>query len=80
MRVLHLRGCAGSDSSASDDELGHRSGFLSFRVVRLFFVRGGAESVESLWTILIRAISRFRVRGPGLTTFFPHFRLSAVYS
>ena len=62
--VLPLRGCAGSDSSASDDEPGHRSGFLSFRVVRPFFVRGGAASVESLWTILIRAISRFRIRGP----------------
>ena len=64
VRVLPLRGCAVSDSSASDDEPGHRSGFLSFRVVRPFFVRGGAESVESLWTILIRAISRFRVRDP----------------
>ena len=63
MRVLPLQGCAGSDSSASGDELGHRSGFLSFRVVRPFFVRGGAESVESLWTILICAISRFRIRG-----------------
>ena len=47
MRVLPLRGCAGSDSSASDDEPGHRSGFLCFRVVRPFFVRGGAESMES---------------------------------
>ena len=63
MRVLPLQGCAGSDSSASGDGPGHRSGFLSFRVVRPFFVRGGAESVESLWTILICAISRFRIRG-----------------
>ena len=47
MRVLPLQGCAGSDSSASDDEPEHRSGSLSFRVVRPFFVRGGAESMES---------------------------------
>ena len=63
MRVLPLRGCAGSDSSASNDGLGRRSGFLSFRVVRLFFVRGGAESVESLWTILCCAVFGFRALG-----------------
>ena len=69
MRGLHLQGCAGSDSSASDDELGHRSGFLCFRVVRPFFVRGGAESVESLWTILICAVFGFRALGLDC----PHF-------
>ena len=37
--------------------------FSVFRSVRLLGVRGSAESMESLWTILIRAISRFRVRG-----------------
>ena len=37
--------------------------FGLYRVVRLFFVRGGAESVESLWTILICAVFGFRVRG-----------------
>ena len=54
---------AGSGSSASDDEPGRRSGFWFFRVVRLFFVRGGAESVESLWTIPSGAVSGFRVQG-----------------
>ena len=38
--------------------------FGLYRVVRLFFVRGGAASVESLWTILVRAAFGFRVRGP----------------
>ena len=37
--------------------------FGLYRVVRLFFVRGGAESVESPWTILVRAAFGFRVRG-----------------
>ena len=37
--------------------------FSVSRSVRLFFVRGGAESVESLWTILVRAAFGFRVRG-----------------
>ena len=68
MRVLPLRGCAGSDSSASDDEPGHRSGFLSFRVVRPFFVRGGAESVESGGQSF-PALSVVPRSGPGLPTF-----------
>ena len=38
--------------------------FSVSRSVRLFFVRGGAGSVESLWTILVRAAFGFRVRGP----------------
>ena len=69
MQVLPLRGCAGSDSSASNDELRRRSGFLSFWVVRLFFVRSGAESVESMWTILVLRCFRVSGSGLGLPTF-----------
>ena len=68
VRVLPLQGCAGSDSSASDDEPGHRSGFLSFRVVRPFFVRARrGERGKPVDNPYLRHFSVSR-SGAGLTT------------
>ena len=70
VQVQHLCDVSGSDSLRLVRFIGSgrvvfpRPFFFSvIRVVRLFGVLGGAESVESLWTILICALSRFRVQG-----------------
>ena len=55
-----------------------RFGFRSFRGVRLHSVRWGAKSVESLWTILIGVVLRFRARGLDCPC-FPHSPLSMRY-
>ncbi len=68
MRVLHLRGCAGSDSSASDDEPGRRPGFrsLSGRSA-VFRSRRRGEHGKPVDNPCSRRV-RVSGSGPGLTT------------
>ena len=76
--MLHLQSCAGSISSASKDELRQRPGFFGLLGVRLLGVRGGAGSMESLWTILFCVAFGFRARVPDCPR-LPHSPLSPTF-
>ena len=78
VRVLHLQGCAGSDSSASDDDLGHRSGFCLFGSFGCFLFaaarRAWKACGQSLWTLFSSLAF-----GAWIAPSLPPFRLSALY-